>query len=414
MAMIAVALLISSAFFCVINKNIEDSTDNAEDLTKEMDALEAEMDMTMMRIEADLGNIVSDLSVQPSPSDQDSPVGSYNLIERSEIFDKRYKEMFATKYPSFNRGVRAEILSSDIWLTMESMKLGTEVGGFGETQSTFLRAVGTVTIDFSTESMNTIETFDVVADATSCLPLIIESATEFELSLEGGNSALAQMIDYQLTALAQSRIMNGYGVMNVGGERSTVGIITEADVLIAIRNALDILETMNFRANASCDRDILGMERVDIADYMVAKDGCIELDLGAFYAQAIYSNIDTYVLSWMEYLGADVILDIVDSVNDIRYKVLSTLADFFLDKDVPAEDAKNYIEYHMKDIGHNNDLYFGDRAVTIDIPSMEFVIEVDDELVTITTDPASRTIHLSNGSGKVRVLFFPNCQGLQQ
>ena len=113
MAMIAVALLISSTFFCVITKNIEDYTDNAEDLTNEVDALDEEMDRVIMQIEADLGNIVSDLSELPDPSEQDAPTGSYNLIERSEIFDRAYRELFATKYPSFNRGVRSEIVESD-------------------------------------------------------------------------------------------------------------------------------------------------------------------------------------------------------------------------------------------------------------------------------------------------------------
>ena len=384
MAMIAVALLISGSFFCIVTKNIEESTRNSESLSNEIDALDEEMDRTIMQIEADLGNIVSNLSDVPGSVSDGTTTESHNLLDISRTFDKEYREMFDTKYPAFNRGVTADVISHDIWLTIESMRLGTEGSGINDTKSTFLRAIGTVTIEFSTESTGTLKTFEVSADATSCLPLVIESATEFELSIEGANSALAQMVDYQLSALVQSRILNGYGAMNIGGSKSVEELITVRDVQKAVRNALDIIETMKFRCNGSGNESFLGMSQIDIAEYFVAEDGVVKFDLGAFYGQAIYSKIDEYALSWMEYLGTDLVFEAIDGLNDFSRDIAKGVVKFILNKDIDKDKAIDLISKCMQEVGAVNDLkIIAPGTVEITVPDLEFTVDVDEESVTV-------------------------------
>ena len=387
MAMIAVALLISGSFFCIVTKNIEESTRNSESFYDEIDALDEEMDRTIMQIEADLGNIVTNISDSPRPVKEGDGSESRNLLDISKTFDKEYREMFDTKYPSYNRGVTADVVSHDIWLTIESMRLGTEDAGIDDTRSSFLRAIGTVTIEFSTESTGTLKTFDVSADATSCLPLVIESATEFELSIEGANSALAQMVDYQLSALVQTRILNGYGAMSIGGSKSVEGLITVKDVQKATRNALDIIETMKFRCNGSGNDSFTDMSRIDIAEYFVSENGVMMFDLGAFYGQAIYSKIDEYALSWLEYLGTDLVFEAMDTMNDFTRDIARGVVKFILDKDIDEEKAKDLISKCMKEVGATNDLrIINPGIVEITVPDLEFTIEVDEEPVVVSVD----------------------------
>lgn len=386
MAMVAVALLISTSFFCVISKEIEDSTENSESLYDEMGALNDEIDRTRMEIETNLGTIISDLSSWPDDEGGQEDGRTYasdNLIERASKFDSMCEEMLDDKYPAFNRGVTVDIIDHDIWLSMESMRIGTETT---ETQSSFLRAMGTVTANFSTESASTVSTMDIVADASSCLPLIVESATEFELSLEGPNSLLAQMVDYQLTALAQNRIMQGYGLSNLTGERSTHDIISEDDVRKAIRNALDILETMNFRANSSGKSDLLTKTQIDLADYMVMEDGKIMFDIGSFYAQAILSDIDAFALSWIEYLGIDSVFEFVDSIWDISRNAYDCIIGILTGKDMSHKNATQYIEERMDSIGVKNYLLLPGMSTHVTVEDMDFEVRVDEEIVKVHVD----------------------------
>ncbi|MBE6517382.1 MAG: lamin tail domain-containing protein [Thermoplasmata archaeon] len=391
LAMIAVALLISSTFFCVITKNIEDSTENTESLSNEIDALDEEIEHARLRIETNLGNLITDLSANAPDGIYDTQYASDNLIERARTFDQLQKRMFDTQFPSNNRGVTTDIIEHDIWLTMESVKLGIEENG---TQSAFLRAMGTVTASFSTESTSTIRTLDIVADATSCLPLIVESATEFELSLEGSNSALAQMVDYQLTALAQNRVINGYGLDNLTGKKSTMDIITEDDVRRAIRNALDILETMNFRCNASGNNTLLKMTQIDLADYMVVEDGGISFDIGSFYAQAILSNIDSFAFSWMEYIGYDEVFEFIDSVWDIGRNAFNGIIGVFTGKDMNKQNVTGIISDRMKAIGARDDLVLETSKMAIVVPDMSYEVLIDDEPITIPIEGWTEIVYL--------------------
>ena len=131
MAMIAVALLVTGSFFCVINKSIESSTDNSESLEMEFASIDEVSDSAVLGIETALGNIITDIST--------SCTG--NLFERSEIFKRRVASMFSSEYPSFERGVRTEILSHDISLKLESLRVGTGFDVPGSSASTSVLTV---------------------------------------------------------------------------------------------------------------------------------------------------------------------------------------------------------------------------------------------------------------------------------
>lgn len=397
MALVAVALLISGSFFCIVTKNIEDSTDNSLSLYDEMEALDDEIERTRMHIETELGTLVSDLTMSSNDDlahdHGTSTEASKDLLDISDAFDEQCSMMFDEEFPSYNRGVTATVTNHDVWLTIESIRFGTSDSDVYDTKSAFLRATGTVTVNFATESSNTVRTLEVTADATSCLPMIVESATEFELSLEGPNSALAQMVDYQLSAIAQNRIMNGYGMMNKDGYRSTSQILTEKDVKNAVRNALDILETMHFRSNGSDNQDLLTRDRIDIAEYILVENGKIEFDLGAFYAQAIYSNIDQYVLSWIGYLEADKVLDFIDGMKDFTRNMWHGFVNIFRDEDIEVDKTRAAIRDNMSSIGASDDLVLSfDHPFLLTVDDITFTYYVDEEPITTTIDGMSRMV----------------------
>ncbi|MDD7424806.1 MAG: lamin tail domain-containing protein [Candidatus Methanomethylophilaceae archaeon] len=382
MAMIAVALLVTGSFFCVINKSIESSTDNSESLEMEFASIDEVSDSAVLGIETALGNIITDIST--------SCTG--NLFERSEIFKRRVASMFSSEYPSFERGVRTEILSHDISLRLESLRVGTGFDVPGSSASTFLRAYGTVSLSFTSETGSSTRTVEVSADATSCLPLVVENASRFELSTDGDASALTQMIEYQLTAIAQSRILAGYGMMSEGGAGGTRSIITEDDVRTAFRNALDILEIMCFRACEDGD-DILGKDKVDLAELVSVRDGNIVIDLGAFYGQAIMANMDRYVTQWLDYIGANMVLDLADSIEDRARNILNTVIGFIISRDIDADNVKNHIRTSMRNIGAENLLILGFEDVEpFVIPGTCFDIDVDMEKFDSITEPFDEDI----------------------
>ena len=77
-------------------------------------------------------------------------------------------------------------------------------------------------------------TFEVDTDGSYDLPLAVERGSLFESMAGGGGISLSQMMEYQLQALAEYRILNGYGSQSAYGGMGTHGILTAEDVSEAL------------------------------------------------------------------------------------------------------------------------------------------------------------------------------------
>ena len=344
MALIAVALLVAGAFYGIIYADIERGTDNSDSANVEFCTVDDAVERAVLTIESELGRIITNISGN----------GAGTLIDRAELFGKAADDMISEKFPNTFKGVRTEIEDSNIRLALQNMRLSESELFGGTTRAMYLTASGTVDLVFTSESTITRKTVEISADATSALPLIAEASTRFELSTIGCGSALSQMVEYQLNALASNRVLNGYGMFSVGGEYGTSEIITAKDVQRAIRNSLDIIEAMCFRDCSN--KSVLEHTYCDLADMIVIENGHLVIDLGAIYAQAMIQNLDEYVGRWIEYLGGDKILEIADMIVDNLIKVVNFIRNL-VNKDSTKNDAINYIKSKMEKAGFSESDY---------------------------------------------------------
>lgn len=366
MALIAVALLIAGAFYGMVYAGIERSGDNADSANVEFATVDDAVQRAELTIESELGRIVNTISA----------VKQGTLIERSESFGTLSEQMLGDRFPNTYKGVTTEIEDHHLKLSLENMRLGTGLGS--ASKASFLRVSGTVDIVLTSESTVTRKTLSIDADATSALPLVAEASTMFELSTEGGGSALSQMVEYQLNALACNRVMNGYGMRSSYGEFGTASIITQNDVIRALNNGLNILEAMYFR---DCpDGELLVHSCADLGDLIVLQDGCLVIDLGALFSQAVLQRVDEYAVQWMDYIGADAVLDLVDFAIDALHNVWNMCCRVLTGEDPDKKEAVKYIKRQMDELGYSQDdyRYFEDDDTKFRLTVREAYVESDD------------------------------------
>jgi len=389
MALIAVALLMAGSFYCVIYAEIEKSSDNIESISSEFAAVEDENERVKLIIESGLGQIITDISTSPT---------SGNLIERSKSFEGRAEKLLESNFPTTCKGVKTEILDSDIRLTAETLK--TEGDAFSsDSRLAYLKAVGEVEVRHISDSTVTTDVLEISADATSGLPLLLDCATRFELSTTGNNSALTQMMEYQLTALGQERIAQGFGMTSAGGKTGTTAIITEADVKRAYDHSITILQSMLFNSNGNNDSRFLNGGHVDIAELVTLDDGCITVNIGSLYSQSILSGIDEYVVQWMDYLCLDLGFTVIDTLNDWEIEAYEAITTFFTGEDGNTEKLRKHITNKMKSIGMSEDEYryfMNGESIQISVPDITVTERIDDELIEIEV------------SGKTLDVYYPD------
>ncbi len=129
-----------------------------------------------------------------------------------------------------------------------------------------------------TEDGFSITDIDIGTDGGYALPLLAEGLEIFRSMVSGGVS-VSQTMTYQLTILAQYRVINRYGSMSKHGPMGTLSIITVEDVSRAYRWTLDAAKATCFR-----DGDLTSEDRADLSDLLISEGEIVEIDLAAVYA----------------------------------------------------------------------------------------------------------------------------------
>ena len=348
-ALVAVALLLVSSLFCVVYANINEKNDNTESIIDELESMDDVIDYAQDYITRGLGNIIYSISADGNGG---------TLTERAKRFDSLEDGWFDSEFPLNVKGIAVEIIDKDICIDIQSTRVSSNDIIADRSVASYLRATGTVKATFSGSAGTTTKTLDISADGTSGLPFIVDCATRFELSTEGNASLLSQLVSYQLSALAQTRVVNGYGLRSVSGGMGTADIITRSDVENAFRNALTAIETLCFRSNSQNDRSYIENRYVDLGEKIVLKNGCYEIDIGAIISQALLSIVDEVIMRWMSYLSIDKIVEVLDSLIDFAKEVINNIISFFTGNE---EDNKNsarvYIKDAMNSCGYGEDVY---------------------------------------------------------
>ena len=348
-ALIAVALLLASSTFCIVYANIEQKEDETESITAELNSIDDAISGTEDFIRSSLGNIIYDISADGNGG---------TLSDRVKRFDSMEKNWFSSTFPRNEKGFSVDIIEEDFEIDVQTTKVSSNDIISERSVASYLRATGTVKAVFTGTNGTATKTLNITADGTSGLPFIVDCATRFALSSEGDASMLTQLVSYQLSALAQSRIVNGYGLRSVNGGMGTSDVITDADVQRAFRNALSVVETLCFRSNSENDRNLIVREQIDLSEKVVLKNGYYEIDIGAIISQALLSIIDEVIFRWVDYLEIDKIVEFIDAIVDVVREVINNVISFFTGN---QEDNKNsariYIKNAMSSCGYSEDDY---------------------------------------------------------
>lgn len=351
-ALIAVAILIGASAYCAVAAGVDDAgrrTDNAE---SEMDRVSEAISGITGFIERGMGENVFCVSTDVSLGD---------MTQRSEVFEKRMSSWMDTMFPAEDSGVRVTVQSYEIGLEVQDLRMSSGYYAADGYVPAFIKAQGTVEAVFESESGTSHRTLYVVSDGSGALPLSSEAGTMFENILEDGGSVLSQMVSYQLTALAQYRIMNGYGAFAYYGDYGTDSVITEDDVRDAYSRALRAVESIVFR---DADGGLM-TGRADLAKAMVGDaEGRMQVNVSAVYAQALAAVADGIVGKWFDYFLGNKVLRLCDYVDDTLRNAWDSFTSFITGRN--SFSAEPYIE----EIVGDTDLGVG-RYISMTIPPMD-------------------------------------------
>ena len=348
-ALIAVALLLTTTTFCIVYANLEDREEETEDITAELNTIDDAIAGTEDLIRRSLGNIIYDISADGNGG---------TLTERVKRFDSMEKSWFDSSFPRYEKGFSVDIIEEDFDVDIQSTKVSSNSAIAGKSVASYLRATGTVKAVFTGTAGSATKTLNITADGTSGLPFIVDCATKFELSTEGDASMLTQLVSYQLSALAQSRIVNGYGLRSATGGMGTADVITRADVENAFRNALSVVETLCFRSNSQNNSNLISRAQIDLAENIVLKNGYYEIDIGAIISQSLLSIFDEMIMRWIDYLAIEKIIEFIDCLIDKAKEILNNIISFITNNQEDNENsARVYIKDAMNSCGYSEDEY---------------------------------------------------------
>ena len=377
-AIAVVLLILASAYGVMISqsKGIEETADN---IVTELGTLDSAIETTEKNIERGLGELIFQISTDPDGG---------SLDERAKTFEKRSKDWMNTYFPHSDRGVSVSIKDFDFVLEAESLKMTTSDTFTDGYTPSFLKATGHYTADFISGSGTVMRTTEISTDGTCALPLVAEQGSLFELMTSSDGSALSQMMTHQLTALAQYRVLNGYGALSEYGSMGTMSIITAEDVRKAYNSSLNVLNLLVFRCTS--DGLTADMEKIDLADWMISEDGGITIDISAVYSQALISIADDLALKWFDYLYGNLIINTADTLLDTMKNVFDSLKGFFSGK--KEFSAAPYIEQVMKDNGLDVNHYrylFSGKTTSMRISGIDVTVGSKNIVIpsmTITAD----------------------------
>jgi len=367
-AIIAVTILLLAS---VAGAVVAGQTRTAETIVETehgIDAVDAALENIRTYTNQELGIIILDIS-------KDASLGT--LDERAEEFTERANRWIDDRFPMVSNGTSAELVGRNIELTAESMTLGESSGLPEGFVPAYLHGTGTVTVRVSSSFGYSERDIEISTDGSYALPLAAERGSLFERMSSEGAISLSQIMSYELTSVAQYRVLNGYGSLSQYGSKGTDSIITRQDVKNAYENALSICGTICFRNNEGEIHD-----RIDAADVLAGDT--VTIDRASFYGQALVSVIDDIAIKWFDYLRGKDLLVSADKVIGSFRNALDSLISFVTGDN--KHGAEDYIIEVMEKNGRSPSEYrypgtglttvsAGGYTVTVENPRVDVLSE---------------------------------------
>lgn len=361
-AVIAVLILTISVACGAMAAGYERASEETRNGEKDAAAVDAALDSMTAFVDRGLAEIIWSVSV-----------GSGGTVEDREAeFGRKAEEWLDYQFPMVDNGVRAELRGSDIKLSTQALSVASTGIPDGGYLPAYLKATGTVDVKISTGTGSADSTLQISTDGSCALPLAAEQGSLFESMAAEGSVTLEQMMRYQLSNLAQIRIMNGYGSTSAYGLYGTDGILTKRDVLDAYAVCVDLLSLACFRDGGG---PMASETSADPAEILLSEGGCVTVDLQAAYAQALMGMVDDMALKWREYFCGDGAIPVLQAKLSI-YRNAGMLLDSFVSGRDPF-DAGPYLRAVMEVNGFDESDYRfpGSGTTSITVGGITFEIE---------------------------------------
>lgn len=310
-------------------------------------------------------------------------VRSSNDINESAMmasFSSSFSEHVRMNYPRGVDGFLVRANTSNATLVfisacMEELypELEGDYAGYNiTTVPAYFTITGNITIVVEGYGGMVIQRDDIHTDLYLPFPLLANRIDAIAEALSGSRCEFENIIRYELSALAQDRVLRGYGLGSKHGSMGTSEVITEEDVLRALNLAL-LLEQRKYLRSLDHsliswmegqwegDSSILNKSlrggQVDPADLLLLSYGSLEYDTGLILAQSLFAISDILVLKWLESLH---VLDFIEGLETLLESgelSLNRLIESCLGVDLLQEEMIEWISERMSDFGYLEESY---------------------------------------------------------
>ncbi|MDD1767875.1 MAG: lamin tail domain-containing protein [Methanomassiliicoccales archaeon] len=332
-------------------------------------------------------------------------VGALNESLLRREFESLIRERLAIEYPKLVGGFDVRINESDVSLSFLRMALNDlypEMTNAGQEATVdwkmssvpaYLLLTGTFTVEVKSTSGFLARHFEISRELYLPLPLISNRLQALSDALSGGKSEFENIVRYELSALAQERVLRGFGSSSRDGGQGTDEILTKEDVVNAINLAvlleqgshlrsfdedfiMTFVETMSRMGFSEVTTVIDDLKRggtLDPADLFLRLYGSGRYDLKALLAESLYAFADILVLRWLDYFQVMDVLRFIEETGDSIEIGLTEILGRMLNKDALHESIVNWMRSRLEQSGYPESSY---RYVNYGYPNA--VVEVPD------------------------------------
>lgn len=385
-SVIAVLLLVLSSVSIALVYGLEDQKGSARIPQERLEGLMEAMDTA-----------VEDVTRIAYSSALDSATGAAQLNSTALQggFLSSFNDSLARSYPSLTGDVRSSVTHnlSLVFLLANTQELGLLHEAVTSWQGSSVPAYLVITGNFSlrvecAEGCLT-RTVELSQDVYLPYPLLSYKLRQIDVAASP-KGEIEGMVQYELAALAQDRVLHGYGSEARSGAEGTEVILTPEDVLRAVNLAVLLEELRYFQDIGAVDKDLGSVEpllsglegTIDPADLFLRsyEDGSI--DLAALVGQALYARADSIVLKWMDYLGLIDLVNLGESALEMGEDNLFSVIDLLTGGDHDQAVMADYIASAMTEAGFQEYDYrwycYGGGDIVVTLPS--FRIQILDDL----------------------------------
>ena len=311
-----------------------------------------------------------------------------NSTELHERFLSSLDPALARSYPKVSGDIRSSV-AHNISLTFLRASLQESFGGGTVWQGSSVPAYfiinGNYSLEIACDDGKLTRTVELDQDVLVPLPLLA-------YKLERMNKAAAPMgeietiVQYELSALAQDRVLRGYGSGARTGAEGTEEIITPEDVVRAVNLAVLLEELRYFQDIGAVSGDLAaiapeieGLEgEADPADLFLRSYQDGGLDLASIVGQALYARADSIVLKWMDYLGLIDLVGLGEAALEMGEDNLFAVIDLLTGGDHDQVVMSEYIANAMAEAGYQQYDYrwycYGGGDILVHLPSFRITV----------------------------------------